>query len=354
MRLTTMITQLQRICDELYEMETAGKAYRAPTHDRLGEIAILANKIVGYAQKAQRCAITGEADMCVDVNMPLTDRHDTDCSAVQSLQPFIKAVQQILEQGSNATPEGTKAKHYDISHRPTLQIPSIITECNTSTAQGVHEATIYSVNDKLSPNDMDDIRAMPNAEKSAMCRQITSVYHSKLLQLSKRAYEYDCISQLAKLIWDWYSVRIAKNRQYNCMFRYSVRRIKNIIYSIIIAYGYHMELGDINNFVVCFYDWLKLLGSDKIVTDKYAAPYEIYDIEINHTCIYANVTAMVLSDLLWDFGFSEISSSITSKSFVYFSPYGVSMLTEELSPTVAEKYRDYKADPDVLIEVGIA
>ena len=175
-----------------------------------------------------------------------------------------------------------------------------------------------------------------------------------MLQISKRVSEYECINQLSKLIWDWYSVRVIKNRQYNCQFRYSVRRIKNIIYSIIIAYGYHLEQGDVNNFVLSFYDWLKLVGSDTTVTDKYASPYEVYDIEINHTCIYANVTAMVLSDLLWDFGYSEIRSATTSSSFVYFSPHGVAMLTEELSPTVAEKYRDYRADPDVLNEVGIA
>lgn len=348
-----MINQLKRICDSLGAMQNAGRVYYSQSMEQLDEIANLSNRISIYAQRVQGNSIVNSTDKCNTESSACTDSAVCELDMAQ-LQPVIDALQSLINSDTSDVSTKITATTYDISHRPTLQIPNAITDSNTATTQGTYDDTKYSVNDNLSPNDMDEIRKMPTKAKSAMCRQITSVYHAKLLQISKRVSEYDCINQLSKLIWDWYSVRIIKNRQYNCQFKYSVRRIKNIIYSIIIAYGYHLELGDVNNFVLDFYDWLKLVGSDSTVTDKYASPYEVYDIEINHTCIYANVTAMILSDLLWDFGFSEIRSATTSASFVYFSPHGVAMLTEELSPTVAEKYRDYRADPDVLTEVGIA
>lgn len=354
MRFSTMINQLKRICDSLDAMQSVGKVYYSQSMEQLDEIANLANRVAGYAQKVQTNSIVGETNIKRS-KVESSDVTESGLSeqTINQLQPVIEALQVMLNQKPSETTVTTATK-YDISHRPISQIPTVITDSNISVTQGTYEDTKYSVNDNLSPDDMNEIRKMPTKAKAAMCRQITSVYHTKLLQISKRVSEYECLNQLSKLIWDWYSVRIIKNRQYNCQFRYSVRRIKNIIYSIIIAYGYHLEQGDVNNFVLSFYDWLKLVGSDSTVTDKYASPYEVYDIEINHTCIYANVTAMVLSDLLWDFGFSEIRSATTSASFVYFSPHGVAMLTEELSPTVAEKYRDYRADPDVLTEVGIA
>ena len=353
MRFSTMINQLKRICDNLGAMQNAGRVYYSQSMEQLDEIANLSNRISIYAQRVQGNSIVNSTDKCNTESFACTDSAVCGLDMAQ-LQPVIDALQSLINSDTSDASTKITATTYDISHRPTLQIPNAITDSNTATTQGNYDDTKYSVNDNLSPNDMDEIRKMPTKAKSAMCRQITSVYHAKLLQISKRVSEYDCINQLSKLIWDWYSVRIIKNRQYNCQFKYSVRRIKNIIYSIIIAYGYHLELGDVNNFVLDFYDWLKLVGSDSTVTDKYASPYEVYDIEINHTCIYANVTAMILSDLLWDFGFSEIRSATTSASFVYFSPHGVAMLTEELSPTVAERYRDYRADPDVLTEVGIA
>lgn len=341
MRLNTIVGQLTRIYDELAAMHSSNKAYYSRSIEKLDEISSLANKISGYALKLQREAIVGHTDTVCGISVPMKGDSETDSDSSNKSQVAI-------------TVSDCKAVQYDISHRPTQSVPVSITDSNIMTTQGAYEETEYSVNDNLSPNDMDEIRKMSTNAKSAMCRQITSVYHAKLLQISKRGSEYDCINQLSKLIWDWYSVRIIKNRQYNCKFRYSVRRIKTIIYSIIIAYGYHLELGDVNNFVLGFYDWLKTIGVDPDATDKYASPYEVYDIEINHTCIYANVTAMVLSDLLWDFGFSEIRSPTTAASFIYFSPHGVSMLIEELSPTIAEKYRDYRVDPDVITEVGIA
>lgn len=187
------------------------------------------------------------------------------------------------------------------------------------------------------------------------CGDATYRFGLVLRKMASVSYRSPHINRLTHLLYDWYEARITKNKAYNCGFKYSIRRIRRLVGAIIIGYGYHMECGDTEHFVKSFYDWLRLLGDDTTVTNQYATPYEIYDIEINKNPAFANNTAEVLYDLLYELGLSELA---VSKPFmlrgVGFTHDLVSSTIRTMNPDVYECYRDYRVDPSVLDDCGLS
>lgn len=188
----------------------------------------------------------------------------------------------------------------------------------------------------------------------SFCSEVTRIYGNVLRTLASTSYPSVHITQVSSLLWEWYSARIIGNRRYGCSFRYSVQRLKGLIVSIIIAYAYHMECGDTDIFISHFHDWISSLGQDEVATNRYATPFEVYDIEVNKNPEYASATAEVLFDVLYELGLKELGpSNSVLKHGVGLTPYTAGDYMEKLSPELYDAHQSFMINPEILDLVGI-
>ena len=186
------------------------------------------------------------------------------------------------------------------------------------------------------------------------CKTVTQTFGNTFRKMASAEYPSEDICKLTKLIWDWYNARIVNNRRYNCKFRYSVKRIRKLVSAIIIAYGYHMEHGDVADFLQNFYDWIKLLGVDYNVTNRFATPFEVYDIEINKNSQYANGTAMVLYDVLFTLGYEKLTR--INGHFAHSISFGCTLVEDvirEMNLEIYNDHQEYREYPPILDTVGL-
>ena len=192
-----------------------------------------------------------------------------------------------------------------------------------------------------------------SSAKPSLYKTAIDKYAHVLRFMASQQYEIDAVRDCLKFLWDWFNTRILLNKTYaNSEFKTSPVRFRKIIYSLVINYGYHYENNVMDMFATEFDNWKSEVGISEYVTSKCATDALTYKIEKNTAPEYANLTAVILWDLLIDCGLDELCDSDLLAS-TSLSKNGVWNKTESLNPDVLNNYSDYKTNPDILKKLGL-
>lgn len=198
---------------------------------------------------------------------------------------------------------------------------------------------VMSSNDNVSEN-IDDAKLSPDEMKS-----IVSKYGCVL----KNAANTDCGipagNQVTSILWRWFQARIFTKYSNAPPFHYSVHRFKSIIYSFIVLYGKHFEDGTVELFLRYFEDWISSLSTSH-ESNKWIAPYDVYQIERAVDTNHANLTAVVLYDVLMD---TVLKPLLDKKSDGYYlCDSGIYDMVYSSNSSCLDNYTNYKYDPSIL------
>lgn len=156
------------------------------------------------------------------------------------------------------------------------------------------------------------------------------------------------------LIWRWYDSRILHKKG---KFRYSVTNFNKYIYAIVVCFGYHIENNTLSEFIDSFNEWIGKVSVKGDYADKFALPYDVNNVfcdkkdlseeKKKERKMYANKTAAVLWDVLWDNSYSELGN-INILPDANLSDNGVWDKIKKININVLDKYLNYQAFPDIL------
>ncbi len=179
--------------------------------------------------------------------------------------------------------------------------------------------------------------------------------YSKVLEKSaKQTSDIESVNLCRDLIWRWFDSRILHKKG---TFRYSVINFNKYIYAIVTCFGYHLEHNSLTKFIDKFDEWIDSISIEGNFADKYALPYEVNTIYCKKESLseekkkerekYANNTAAVLWDVLWNESYSELKNmEVLPKARLRSG--GVWDLINKLNIDALDKYLNYKAHPEVL------
>lgn len=180
-------------------------------------------------------------------------------------------------------------------------------------------------------------------------KHIISKYGLVLSELSSNC-PYPTVSDCANLLWTWFNSRFFRCCGESVQFHYNIRRIPIWISDIVIAYGKHVDQNTNIQFCQEFYSWCESLstcGSN----NKFAVPYEIYQIDTNATPPDMSLTAVVIWDILFDSGLNHLCTADTFG--VHPSEDMVYKRCSLLAPNILDNYRNYKDDISILAECNL-
>lgn len=175
-------------------------------------------------------------------------------------------------------------------------------------------------------------------------REAMRNYGAVLHNLAETNIEYGVVSDLAKVLWRWYDTRFFQNSKSSTNFRYNIRRLPDWIYSIVLTYSKYVESGNQLEFLQLFDSWCEQIQySDSA---KFAIPYEVYLVDKSHRAEDLTLTAVVMWDILIDYGMKALC--ISDPYNLYVSENSLYERCVELNPCILDRYSNYKDNPDVL------
>lgn len=329
MRIQSAIANLRKVANFVSDSMKSNTAFYETTKRQFSDMQQLCNDISDMISELLGFQPT-------KATPPETNLYDERLDRIES------AILQLCERVNRIETAGTH--------------PADPAECNSEVIDDE-----VAVADVITPTESGDsvstvtVKAKSdNGYTKTFCRDVMQKYGDVLRKMAKRKYPSEHINILTKLLWDWYNARFINNRRYNCKFRYSILRFKKLIPSIVIAYAYHMECGDTDTFVGDFYNWISLLGTDSNVTDHYATPFEIYDIEINKNSRYATETAEILYNMLYYLGLCELDRSFfVGNCQVAINQEMVASYMEVMDYDIYSIYDDFRDHLEVLDRIGL-
>lgn len=285
MRTSATMTHLRKALEQIKEYAAADTAYFDRTLDRFKEMS----------------------DLCAEMQSILSTITHTDRKkAVDAAD----AIEQLTKQ-FNEKMAAMQSQIDELSDKidSSDNTPSIVSSASTLESDDEEKTSIASVvvpsaDPDTSPQiDISHVRK----ENSANAKKTAKVYDEVLRKLAASPQPYYELTDLCRLLYDWHKKRFMDNYKYNCKFKYSYKRIRRLICLITIAYGYHVEQQDVEQFISMFRAFLDKIGTDPQTTDCFAVPYEINQIEKNYDSSYDNVTAAALYYQLLELGLDDIS-----------------------------------------------
>lgn len=230
------------------------------------------------------------------------------------------------------------------------------TDTNVIKSLDLMEREMAQLRKFVSGNQTIDIH--PKAECSSQSKQkissssrkrIISCYGNTLSELTQ-ACPYPTVADCAKLLWNWFDCRFLQATPTKNSFHYNIHRLPFWVCDIVIAYGKHTERGTQLQFIREFNDWCESLTIGQ--SNKYAVPYEIYQIDANLMPSDMTLTAVVLWDVLFDNGLDHLC--IKDNVDVYLSEDMLYKRCSKISSNLLDDYRNYKDDITILYECKLA
>lgn len=245
--------------------------------------------------------------------------------------------QEILDESSNEFEQCTDInviKSLDLMEREMVQLRKFVS--------GNQLTAVYPKSEHSS---------VSRQKISSSCRKrIISCYGSTLSDLTKSC-PYPVVSDCAKLLWNWFDCRFLQTSYPRSNFHYNIHRLPYWLCDIVIAYGKHIENGTQLQFIREFNSWCEsLVVSGQ--SNKYAVPYEIYQIDTNLMPSDMTLAAVVLWDVLFDNGLDHLC--IKDSVDVYLSEDMLYKRCSEISSNLLDDYRNYKDDISILYECKLA
>jgi len=161
-------------------------------------------------------------------------------------------------------------------------------------------------------------------------------------------------NRCANVLWRWFEGRINKKYAHTKPFNYNIVRIKDVIYDLVIFFGYKFEQGGYDEFARQFGEWLKDLGID-IKSNTWIAPYEVFQMERRGRNLdpkYANITAVVIWDVLLDNGLDTLCR-INAPENVLIDENEIYNRINTANAKVLDLYEHYKNDPTIIEKLGL-
>lgn len=185
---------------------------------------------------------------------------------------------------------------------------------------------------------------------SSSCRkQIISRYGNILSDLTESC-KYPVVSDCAKLLSNWFDCRFLQTPKDGKGFNYNIRRLPFWITDIVIAYGKHVQSQTRIQFIQDFNNWCESLVTDTH-PNKYAVPYDIYQIDTNLMPSDMTLAAIVIWDVLFDSGLDHLC--VEDGLDVYLSEDMLYKRCGEICPQILDDYRNYKDDNTILSECNL-
>lgn len=147
------------------------------------------------------------------------------------------------------------------------------------------------------------------------------------------------VDNCAKIIWYWFEHRFMLTNN----FRYSMKQLPIWIQFLVMSYGYSICQGQDSLFIEEMRQWCdKLLLSDV----PYPFPYEIYDKYKNPSKSFANLTSVVMWDILLSSGYDKLCKGHPKE--LYFREDAVYNYCGKLNPSELDRYVHYSSDDTIL------
>ena len=181
-------------------------------------------------------------------------------------------------------------------------------------------------------------------------KQLVSLYGKVLSKMSSSLIPYPVVSDVVKLLWNWFDARFFKSSTLDSGFRYNIKRIPSWICDIVIVYSKHVVNNTSDMFIREFNRWCMSL-CDPTTTTKFAIPYDVYMVDTSPSSCDMSLTAVVMWDMLVDYGLSELCDSNEAPG--YLSDSIIYDKCGQLHPTLLDNYRNYKSDPNILLEAKV-
>ena len=150
-------------------------------------------------------------------------------------------------------------------------------------------------------------------------------------------------SVCANILYTWVYIRFFSSIKTHGSFKYNAKRIPRWLMLFVVAYGKHVVDGTDTEFCIKFDTWISSIQNSD-AGNKYAVPYEIYQLDRSLSGLDLTLTAVVLWDILMDSGLSQLCD---------IGEYGVRddavyELCSSMNPSELDNYGDYKSNPSVL------
>lgn len=180
-------------------------------------------------------------------------------------------------------------------------------------------------------------------------RTIISEYHSTfslMLDNCKNISTCEQLHVLVKLLHDWFDTRFIDTVS-GSSFRYNIRRISGWLCDIVILYGHAIHIGQDVEFISRFYNWLNLIETTD-ARNRYAVPYEVYQIDKKLDPAYLNLESVVLWDMLLDSGLQRLCDYHRS---YYPAEDAIYTLCVQYEPELLDDYVYYNDHREILTKL---
>jgi len=193
---------------------------------------------------------------------------------------------------------------------------------------------------------VEDYRDIPRTDVNIIFKN----YNKILKDLANTDCSNSIVNKCATLLWRWYEARIIRKYNHVPTFRYDMFRIRRIIHSLVIVFGYYHEKDELDVFLEGFDKWTKELNiSPK--SNTWIAPFQVFQVERNidklYANSYANLTSVVIWDILLDNGLQELCD-MQPHNDIYPRDDEIYDLTYNSNASILDPYVNYKEDPTIL------
>lgn len=290
-----------------------------------------------YGKSKQR--LQSIADVCSQVVTAVSGILQTEVLQAEQQEFESKPSHDIYAQVASLSAEIDKLKEFIQFQSPTPI--SSEPESSSQVEEEFDDDTVVdtpatSESDKLSPDEM---------------KEIVSKYGTNLRDAARTDCGLKAGNQLTDILWRWFHARIFTQYDNAPPFHYGVHRLKRIVYSFVILYGWYIENHTEDMFLRYFEDWLESLSVSSD-SNKWIAPYEVYQIERNMDTKYANLTSVVLWDVLMDNTPLKCLKDTSSRGY-YLHDNGVWDMVFKSDSSALDSYVNYKQDASILESLNL-
>lgn len=176
-------------------------------------------------------------------------------------------------------------------------------------------------------------------------------YNRILERLAKVDCQVDVANQCASVIWRWYEARFIKKYTHVPKFKYDIFRIKEVMYALVVMFGYYHSQGKLDVFLDTFNTWVKDLSVNP-QSNKWIAPWEVYQLERKMDPAFTNLDAVVIWDILLENGLQDLCDAVPNNE-VYPRDNQIWEIMSKHNIKVLDPYANYKEDPSILLRLRL-
>lgn len=272
---------------------------------------------------------------------------------------IVTAVSHILQS------EVLQTEHSEFESAPDANIYTQVAEMREELdklkafVQGAAQVESAAPNNSIEPVDTPESRHAQLDVKPAThtdklppdkMKEIVSTYGSVLKEAASTDCGVPAGNQLTGILWKWFNARIFTKYTNAPTFHYGVHRFKHIIYAFTVLYGKHFEENTVDVFLRYFEDWIDELSTSS-ESHRWIAPYEVYQIERNMDSSHANLTSVVLYDVLITTVLKPLLEYNSNGYYLHDS--GLYDTTYQADPSCLDEYVCYTYDSRILESLNL-